>query len=61
MNIEGAINVQTLYVIDTAGRICKKIERPESVLELSDLTSGTYFIRVEMDDSSLKTVRVIKK
>lgn len=53
--------VEAIVVIDAAGRIQKVIKNPEQVIDLSQLRSGYYLVRIVLDNGEAKTVRIIKK
>ena len=53
--------VDAIIVIDAAGRIQKVINKPEQVIDLSQLRSGYYLVRIVLDNGEAKTVRIIKK
>lgn len=53
--------VDAIVVIDAAGRIQKVINNPEQVIDLSQLRSGYYLVRIVLDNGEAKTVRIIKK
>ena len=53
--------VDAIIVIDAAGRVQKVINKPEQVIDLSQLRSGYYLVRIVLDNGEAKTVRIIKK
>lgn len=53
--------VDAIIVIDAAGRVQKVIKNPEQVIDLSQLRSGYYLVRIVLDNGEAKTVRIIKK
>lgn len=61
LNISETENVKSIAVTDLAGRLIKTFEKPESVINLSDLKSGMYLITLYLKDGTQKTVKSIKK
>lgn len=55
------VPVAAIQVIDAAGRLQKQIRNPEQVIDLSQLRSGYYLVRIELTTGEAKTVRIIKK
>ena len=53
--------VDAIYVIDAAGKLQKLIKNPEQVIDLSQLRSGYYLVRIVLTNGEAKTVRIIKK
>jgi len=61
LNISETENAKSIAVTDLAGRLIKTFEKPESVINLSDLKSGMYLITLYLKDGTQKTVKSIKK
>ena len=55
------IPVTSIYVIDAAGKVQKAIKNPQDVIDLSQLRSGYYLVRIELANGQVKTVRIVKK
>lgn len=55
------VPVEAIYVIDTAGKLQKQIRNPKQVIDLSQLRSGYYVVRIVLTNGEAKTVRIIKK
>lgn len=53
--------VEAIYVVDAAGKLQKLIKNPEQVIDLSQLRSGYYLVRIVLTNGEAKTVRIIKK
>ena len=53
--------VKRVSVSDASGRVLKTIEKPAAQLSLSDLSTGVYFLTVEMTDGTKQTIKGIKK
>ena len=53
--------VAAIYVIDAAGKVQKAIKAPQEVIDLSQLSSGYYLVRIELTNGQIKTVRIVKK
>ena len=49
-----------LTVLDLSGRVLKDFDRPTQVLDLSELKSGVYLLRLQFD-SGVYTTRIVKK
>ncbi|MGU3373904.1 T9SS type A sorting domain-containing protein [Chryseobacterium sp. M5A1_1a] len=61
LNISDISKVQSVYIIDLAGRVVKTIEKPSSVLQLGDLKQGMYLVALNMKDGSRQVIKAIKK
>ncbi|MFZ4927671.1 fibronectin type III domain-containing protein [Chryseobacterium sp. Mn2064] len=61
LTISDVAKVQSVSVIDVAGRLVKTIENPSTVLQLRDLKEGLYLVVLNMKDGSKQTVKAIKK
>ncbi|MEG0926137.1 T9SS type A sorting domain-containing protein [Chryseobacterium sp.] len=61
LNISDTTKVQSVSIIDLAGRVVKTIEKPTSVLQLGDLKQGMYLVALNMKDGSRQIIKVIKK
>lgn len=61
LTISDVSKVQSVSVIDLAGRLVKTIENPSSVLQLRDLKEGMYLVVLNMKDGTKQTVKAIKK
>lgn len=51
--------VTSIYITNTVGQVIKKNNNFQNNIDLSDLTSGTYFITFETYNSKI-TKRIIK-
>lgn len=61
LNISDISKVQSVAVVDLAGRVVKTIEKPSSGLQLADLKQGMYLIVLHMKDGSRQVVKSIKR
>ncbi|MEJ5105464.1 T9SS type A sorting domain-containing protein [Chryseobacterium sp. MYb328] len=61
LNISDISKVQSVSVVDLAGRVVKTIEKPSSELHLADLKQGMYLVVLHMKDGSKQVVKSIKK
>ncbi|AZB02016.1 T9SS C-terminal target domain-containing protein [Chryseobacterium joostei] len=61
LNISDVTKIQSISIIDLAGRVVKTIEKPTSVLQLGDLKQGMYLMALNMKDGSRQVIKVIKK
>ncbi|WP_419495052.1 T9SS type A sorting domain-containing protein [Chryseobacterium bernardetii] len=61
LNISEISKVQSVSVVDLAGRVVKTIGKPSSELHLADLKQGIYLIVLHMKDGSRQVVKSIKK
>ncbi|MBO9693113.1 T9SS type A sorting domain-containing protein [Chryseobacterium sp.] len=61
LTISDISKVQSVSVVDVAGRLVKTIEAPASVLQLRDLKEGIYLVVLNMKDGSKQTVKAIKR
>lgn len=53
--------VAAIYVIDASGKVQKAIKAPQEVIDLSQLSSGYYLVRIKLMNGQVKTVRIVKK
>ncbi|WP_347216966.1 T9SS type A sorting domain-containing protein, partial [Chryseobacterium sp.] len=61
LNISEISKVQSVSVIDLAGRVVKTIEKPSSQLYLADLKQGMYLVVLHMKDGTKQVVKSIKR
>ncbi|MGL6125810.1 T9SS type A sorting domain-containing protein [Chryseobacterium artocarpi] len=61
LNISDISKIQSVSVVDLAGRVVKTINTPSSVLQLGDLKQGMYLIILNMKDGSRHVIKSIKK
>lgn len=61
LTISEISKVQSVSVVDLAGRVVKTIEKPSSELQLADLKQGMYLIVLYMKDGSRQVVKSIKR
>ncbi|WP_294328097.1 T9SS type A sorting domain-containing protein [uncultured Chryseobacterium sp.] len=61
LNISDISKVQSVSVVDLAGRVVKTIEKPTSQLQLTDLRQGMYLVILNLKDGSRQVVKSIKK
>lgn len=61
LNISDVSKVQSVAIVDVAGRLVKTIENPSTVLQLRDLKEGMYLVVLNMKDGTKQTVKAIKK
>ena len=61
LTISDVSKVQSVSILDVAGRLVKTIENPSSVLQLRDLKEGMYLVVLNMKDGSKQTVKAIKR
>ncbi|REC47739.1 T9SS type A sorting domain-containing protein [Chryseobacterium pennipullorum] len=61
LTISDVSKVQSISIVDLAGRVVKTIDKPSSVLPLSDLKEGMYLITLNLKDGSKQTIKAIKK
>lgn len=54
-------NVNSIAVMDVAGRTVKSFGKPTQALQLSELSAGVYLVVLEMNDGTRKTIKTIKK
>ena len=53
--------VEAIYVIDASGKLQKLFRNPEQVIDLSQLRSGYYLVRIVLTNGEAKTVKIVKK
>lgn len=53
--------VEAIYVIDASGKLQKLFRKPEQVIDLSQLRSGYYLVRIVLTNGEAKTVKIVKK
>lgn len=61
LHISDISKVQSVSVVDLAGRVVKTIEKPSSELHLADLKQGMYLVILHMKDGSKQVVKSIKR
>ena len=61
LHISDISKVQSVSVVDLAGRVVKTIEKPSSELHLADLKQGMYLVVLYMKDGSKQVIKSIKK
>lgn len=61
LTISDVAKVQSVSVVDLAGRLVKTIENPSSVLQLRDLKEGMYLVVMNRKDGTKQIVKAIKK
>src|SRR5690606_4837156 len=61
INISEAKDLKSASVMDTSGRMVKSISNPGRQLNLSELKSGLYILKLDYKDGTSKTVKVIRK
>ncbi len=54
------IPVEAIYVIDASGKLQKLFRNPEQVIDLSQLRSGYYLVRIVLTNGEAKTVKIVK-
>ena len=53
--------VAMIRVFDASGRLVKSIEKPESLINLSELSKGYHLVQIVLESGEAKTVRIMKK
>lgn len=53
--------VVMIRVFDASGRLVKSIEKPESLINLSELSKGYHLVQIVLESGEAKTVRIMKK
>ena len=61
LSVSDVSDVQSVTVTDASGRVIKTVNKVSRQLQLSDLSSGLYFVSLMMDDGSVQTFKVIKR
>lgn len=61
VNINKPELVKSIKIVDVAGKLIKRIENPQSVLVLSNLSQGIYMMILEMKDGSQQQKKIIRK
>ncbi len=61
LNISDISKVESVSIIDLAGRVVKTIDHPTSALRLRDLKQGVYLVTLNMKDGPKQTIKAIKK
>ena len=61
VTIDKASEVKAVTVFDVSGRMVKKVAKIEEKISTSDLQTGMYVFRIQMNDGSVKTVKAIKR
>lgn len=61
ITISDARDVTKVTVIDVSGRLVRMVDNPSSKINLSELKSGMYILKVDYKDGSSKSAKVIKK
>jgi hypothetical protein len=59
--LRGYEKVQTLTVYDLAGHEILTINKPGSTINIQQLKSGVYIIKMNRTDNSQKTVKILKQ
>ncbi len=61
VNISDINDVKNVTVVDMAGRVVKTINNPVRELQLGDLKSGMYILKIDYKNGTNKSVKAIKK
>ncbi len=61
LTITDVKNMSTIHILDSSGRNVKMFSNPSSELNLSDLKTGLYILRIKYKNGLVKSVKVIKK
>ncbi|THV58940.1 T9SS type A sorting domain-containing protein [Chryseobacterium candidae] len=61
LTISDISDVQSISIFDPSGKLIKTIEKPSSVIYLTDLKDGLYLLSLKMNSGIIKTIKIIKK
>lgn len=61
LHINSKIKLDYIILNDISGKLIKKIENPNSVISLNDLSSGVYLLKIKLNNGSVRTFKIIKK
>jgi hypothetical protein len=60
LNISETKDLKTVTITDAAGRLIKTVEKPSTVIQLSDLEKGVYFVTLHFKNGTNKSFKSIK-